>query len=71
MSAADSEAAIDRMAAKRQEMGGKDFAAYAFLALGILAHHSPDVVEFIFDRADNMLATPAHHERGDQRGEVL
>lgn len=52
MSAADSEAVIDRLAAAHKDMGAEDFAAYAFLTLGLLAWHAPDVVAFILDRAD-------------------
>lgn len=52
MSAAESEAVIDRLATARKDMGAQDFAAYAFLTLGLLAWHAPDVVTFILDRAD-------------------
>lgn len=52
MSAAESRAAVDRVAAKRQELGAEDFGAYAFLVLGMLAYQAPEVVEFMFDRAD-------------------
>jgi hypothetical protein len=47
MSAAESKAAVDRVAAKRKELG-----AYAFLALGGLAHQAPEVVQFVLDQAD-------------------
>jgi uncharacterized membrane protein len=52
VSAAQSEAVVDRLAAKHKELGAEDFAAYAFLTLGLLAHHAPEVVAFILDRAD-------------------
>ncbi len=52
MSAARSEAAVDRVAAKRDELGAEGFAAYAFLVLGLLAHQAPEVVEFLLDQAD-------------------
>ena len=55
MSAAESEAAVDRLAAKRTELGAEGFGAYAFLALAILANQSPEVVEFILDRTDEKL----------------
>lgn len=58
MSAADTQAVIDRIGAKRAELGAEDFAAYAFLALGILSGSAPEVVEFIFDRADDALSSP-------------
>ena len=54
MSAADSAAAVTRVAEKRSELGAEDFGAYAFLALGLLAHQAPEVVQFILDRADDM-----------------
>ena len=57
MSGAESEAVIDRIAAARKDMGAEDFAAYAFLALGLLAWHAPDVVTFILDRADAQIGT--------------
>ncbi len=59
MSAAQSEAVIERLAGIRQERGAEDFAAYAFLALGILGWQAPDVLGFILDRAD-ALATPTN-----------
>lgn len=52
MSAHDSERAVDRIAAKRKELGAEDFAAYAFLALGLLGYQAPDVLHFILDRTD-------------------
>ena len=55
MSAALSRQAVDRVAAKRQELGAEDFAAYAFLVLGMLAYHAPETVEFVMDRADEQL----------------
>lgn len=55
MGAAASEAAVDRVAAKRRELGAEDFGAYAFLVLGLLAHQAPEVVEFLLDRADSQL----------------
>lgn len=59
MSATASQAAVEKVAAKRQELGAEDFGAYAFLVLGLLAYHAPEVVEFVMDRADSQL------ERGD------
>lgn len=55
MSAAASEAAVERVAAKRQELGAEDFAAYALLALGMLGYAEPDVLHFVLDRADEKL----------------
>lgn len=52
MSAAESEAAIERLATIRTEAGAEKFAAYAFLALGILGWQQPDVLNFLLDRAD-------------------
>lgn len=52
MSAAQSEAAVERLAAIRHSLGAEDFGAYAFLALGLLAHQAPEVVKFVLDRAD-------------------
>lgn len=52
MSAAASAAAVERLAAIRHDLGAEDFGAYAFLALGLLAHQAPEVVDFILDRAD-------------------
>ena len=59
MSAAQSRAVVERMAAKREELGAEDFGAYAFLAFGLFAWQAPEVVEFIFDRADERLAGDA------------
>ena len=59
MSAAQSRAAIDRLAATRADLGAEDFAAYAFLVLGILGHHAPDVLAFILDRADERIEVGA------------
>lgn len=56
MSAAESRAAVDRVAGKRQNLGAEDFAAYAFLVLGMLAYHAPEVVTFVMDRADEQMA---------------
>lgn len=50
--AAESRAAVDRVVSIRKELGAEDFGAYAFLVLGMLAHHAPEVVEFMLDRAD-------------------
>lgn len=58
MSAAESRAAIDRLAEKRKEHGAEDFGAYAFLMLGILGWHQPDVLTFLLDRADERLNQP-------------
>ena len=59
MSAVDSAAAVARVAAKRGDLGAEDFGAYAFLALGMLAHQAPEVVNFILDRADDMTGATA------------
>jgi hypothetical protein len=56
MSAADSKAAVDRLAAKRAEHGPEGFAAYAFLVLGILGYQTPEVLMFLLDQADRSLA---------------
>lgn len=56
MSATESRAAVDRVAGRRQELGAEDFAAYAFLVLGMLAYHAPDVITFMMDRADEQLS---------------
>ncbi len=56
VSGAQSEAAVERVVVKRQELGVDGFGAYAFLVLGMLAHQAPKVVEFILDQADRMLA---------------
>jgi hypothetical protein len=45
-------AAIERVVERRTELGPSDFAAYAFLAFGILAGNAPDVLMFILDRTD-------------------
>ena len=55
MSADESKAAVERIAAKCKELGDEDFGTYAFLALGFLAWNAPDVLHFIFDRADAQL----------------
>lgn len=55
MTAAESREAVDRVATKRQELGAEDFAAYAFLVLGMLAYQAPEVVAFVMDRADESL----------------
>lgn len=52
MSAPESEAALARLAAKREELGAEDFAAYAFLVLGLLGWQEPAVLTFLLDRAD-------------------
>lgn len=57
MSAADSRAAIERVADKRAELGAQEFAAYAFLALGILGWSAPDVLAFVLDRTDERAAS--------------
>ena len=57
MSAAQTKAAVARVAGKRADLGAEDFGAYAFLVLGILAHQAPEVVEFVLDRADDALRT--------------
>ena len=63
MSAAASQAAVDRVAAKRQELGAEDFGAYAFLALAILAHQAPEVVEYLLEQTDHRLHLPAKETR--------
>ncbi len=55
MSSVDTERAIERVIGKRTELGVEDFSAYAVLVLGLLAGQAPEVVEFIFDRADAMV----------------
>lgn len=57
MSAAESKAVIARMAETREALGAEDFAAYAFLVLGILGWHAPDVLAFVLDRADERTAS--------------
>jgi hypothetical protein len=57
MSAAHSEAVLDRVAQRRRE-GAEEFAAYAFLVFGILGFQAPEVLEFVMDRADMMLPPP-------------
>ncbi|WP_332645074.1 hypothetical protein [Aeromicrobium sp.] len=56
MSAAQTDAAIDRLATKRVDLGAEGFGAYAFLVLSILAGQAPEVIEFILDRADERLS---------------
>lgn len=56
MSAADTRAVIERFANTRRELGAEDFAAYAFLAMGLLADQAPEVLSFILDRTDSLLA---------------
>lgn len=53
MSAADSEAAVDRLAeyASRHDEPAER-AQHLFLALGILGWNAPDVLNFILDRAE-------------------
>lgn len=58
MSAAQSEAAVERVAGKRRELGEGDFSAYAFLALGLLGWNAPGVLQFILDRADAAVGQP-------------
>lgn len=55
-SAAESAAAVDRVAAKREELGAVEFGAYAFMVLGLLAHQAPEVVEFLLTQADRQIA---------------
>lgn len=52
MSAVESRAAVERVAAIRAQLGAEDFGAYAFLVLGLLAHQAPEVVGFMLNRAD-------------------
>lgn len=59
MSAAESEAAVDALAAKRREMGINDFSRYAFVALGILGWNAPEVLTFVLDRADEQIEASA------------
>lgn len=59
MSAAHSKAVIDRLVKTHNDLGPEDFAAYTFLAFGILAHHAPDVVDFVLDRTDEKLGDDA------------
>lgn len=58
MTAAQSEAAIERLAQIRQSQGAEDFAAYAFLVLGLLGWHAPEVLDFVLDQADQKITTP-------------
>ena len=55
MSAAETRAVVDRLATIRASLGWEDFAAYALLALGLLADQAPEVVTFVLDRADALL----------------
>ena len=50
MSATESEAAVDALAAKRREMG---------IALGILGWNAPEVLEFVMQRADEQIEASA------------
>lgn len=59
MSAADTHRTIDRVVAKRRELGSEDFAAYTVLMLSVLAGQAPEVVGFLMDRADEYLAEGA------------
>lgn len=43
----------------RVQEHGDDFGAYAMAAFSILAQHSPEVVEFIFDATDRALVALA------------
>lgn len=52
MSAAQSEAAVDRVAAKREELGAEGFGSFAFMVLALLAYQAPEVVDFLFDQAE-------------------
>lgn len=52
MSAAESMSVVDRLAAKRADLGVEEFAKYAFLAFALLAFQAPEVADFILDRAD-------------------
>lgn len=52
MSAAESEAVIDRLVRVHNDIGPEDFAGYALIAFGILAYQAPEVVTFILDRTD-------------------
>lgn len=52
MSAAESEAAIDRAVATYQAHGDNG-AAYLLVVLAILARHAPEVLTFVMDRADS------------------
>jgi hypothetical protein len=55
MSAADSQAAVDRLVTIHNDLG-HDFGTYALLALSILGWNSPEVLAFILDRTDAKLA---------------
>lgn len=48
----DAEAAIDRIAARLKDRSASDGRSYLFLAMSILAMHSPETVEFLLDRSD-------------------
>lgn len=59
MSAADSEAAVERLATIRKDMGGDNFAAFAFVVLGMLGWQAPEVLTFLLDRAEERLTAEA------------
>ena len=56
MSAAHTEAVLQRLADRLEPMTHEQGRGYLFLAVGILAHQAPEVVEFILDRADEQVA---------------
>lgn len=68
MSTVQSETAVDRVAAKRKQLGAEDFGAYAFLVLGMLAHQAPEVVDFLLNRADELTAQCTHRRGADPNG---
>ena len=55
MTAAESQAAVERLAHIRKDQGAEDFAAYAFLVLGLLGWQQPEVLHFLLDQADKKL----------------
>lgn len=66
MSAADSEAAVDRLAeyAARHD-DPAERAQHLFLALGILAWNAPEVLHFILDRANEQTAPSGAQKVGE------
>jgi hypothetical protein len=62
----DSEAAVDRLAERVRSMTVGGRAGYLLIAMSILAWNSPDVANFILDRADDAMAAndPVDAARG-------
>lgn len=55
MSAAATQAVMDRLAGRLEPMTHEQGRAYLFLAFAILANQAPEVVAFILDRADEQV----------------